>query len=109
VLSLARPPQSRAGDSDDGAGPVRRHIIALWTDAPAVRALFSDAGVEVVLPPRSASGIAPRDVLRGATGGRDVSLAGPVVARYRCARSAAAHVRVARARHPLRPRAPAWR
>jgi glycosyltransferase involved in cell wall biosynthesis len=68
VLSLARRP---ASDRGDGSSP-RRHLIALWTDAPAVRALFMDAGVDVVTPPRPASGLIERDVLRGATGGRDV-------------------------------------
>ena len=70
VLSLARPPRSQNSDSD-ARDPGRRHIIALWTDAPPVRALFTDAGVEVIVPPRSANR-ADRDVLRGATGGRDV-------------------------------------
>ncbi len=72
VLSLARPPQSPGGATGSDGSAARRHIIALWTDAPAVRELFTNAGVEVVTPPRQASGIVKRDVLRGATGGRDV-------------------------------------
>ena len=70
VLSLARPPRPGA----DGA---RRHIIALFTEASAVRALFTDAGVEVVTPPpppaRAMTWLPKRDLLRGATGGRDVA------------------------------------
>jgi len=69
VLSLARRP---AGDALGDGKNERRHLIALWTDAPAVRALFTGAGVEVVTPPRPAGGLLGRDVLRGATGGRDV-------------------------------------
>ncbi len=65
VLSLARRPAS------EGSG-ARRHLIALWTDAPAVRAFFTDASVDVVTPPGSAGGTIGRDILRGATGGRDV-------------------------------------
>ncbi len=65
VLSLARRPAV-------GEGSARRHLIALWTDAPAVRAFFTDAGVEVVTPPRPVAGLVERDVLRGTTGGRDV-------------------------------------
>lgn len=65
VLSLAR----RAAGNE---GVERRHLIALWTDAPAVRTFFTDAGVEVVTPPRPVAGLVERDVLRGATGGRDV-------------------------------------
>jgi glycosyltransferase involved in cell wall biosynthesis len=68
VLSLARPP----GSPRDGEGAARRHIIALWTDAPAVRDLFTGAGVEVVMPPGPPGGMVQRDLLRGATGGRDV-------------------------------------
>jgi len=68
VLSLARPPRPESA-SDTVA---RRHIIALWTDAPAVRDLFTGAGVEVVMPPGPPGGMVQRDVLRGATGGRDV-------------------------------------
>ena len=68
VLSLARPPHS----PPDGEGAARRHIIALWTDTPAVRDLFTSAGVEVVLAPGPPAGMLQRDVLRGATGGRDV-------------------------------------
>lgn len=66
VLSLARPP-------GDDSGSARRHVIALWSEAPAVRALFTDAGVEVVTPPDdSRRRLMKRDLLRDATGGRDV-------------------------------------
>jgi glycosyltransferase involved in cell wall biosynthesis len=67
VLSLARPPRAE-GESDT----VRRHIIALWTETPSVRDLFTSAGVEVVMAPGPPGGMVQRDVLRGATGGRDV-------------------------------------
>jgi len=67
VLSLARPPRAeREGDK------ARRHIIALWTETPSVRDLFTSAGVEVVMAPGPPGGMVQRDVLRGATGGRDV-------------------------------------
>lgn len=51
------------------AGP-RHHVVALWTDDAALRALFTDAGLPVVSPPRP-RGPALTPHLR-ATGGPDV-------------------------------------
>lgn len=68
-----------------GAG--RAHVVALWTDDPALRALFVDAGLPVLTPPaRPGSMLSAR--LR-VSGGADVDwLAGEL----RAARAAAVHL-----------------
>jgi putative peptidoglycan lipid II flippase len=71
VLALARP---SAGDPDHPQlGTTRRHLIALWTEAPAVMALFAGSGIEVVHPPRRTGRHLPSLLPMGATGGPDVA------------------------------------
>jgi glycosyltransferase involved in cell wall biosynthesis len=61
---------ARAGAAGSGRCQPRRHVVALWTDDVALRALFMDAGLPVVSPPRP-RGPALSARLR-ATGGPDV-------------------------------------
>jgi glycosyltransferase involved in cell wall biosynthesis len=54
-----------------GAGPIRPHLVALWTDDRALAALFTGAGIAVAAPPaRAGRRLSAR--LR-ATGGPDVA------------------------------------
>jgi glycosyltransferase involved in cell wall biosynthesis len=61
---------ARADAAVSGRCQPRRHVVALWTDDAALRALFTDAGLRVLSPPRP-RGPALSAGLR-VTGGPDV-------------------------------------
>jgi glycosyltransferase involved in cell wall biosynthesis len=66
LVTLAR----AAAAADNRGAAARRHLVALWTDDDAVRALFSGAGMAVVSPPRRGRMLTP---WQRTTGGRDVA------------------------------------